>query len=140
MTLQRLPLLVPVVSYVEFTANVTVSGTSGAQTTVVTATAFTPNGTDAYWIEFYSVEVIASAADFVVLELWDGATDLGRIGTVGSSGLATPVTVRRKVTPSNATHTYAIKAWRNVANGTVVAGNGGAVTDLPGYISITKAT
>ena len=45
-----------IIAYQEFTATVTVSGTSGAQgRVVVTAPTFTADGATSYWVEFFFV-------------------------------------------------------------------------------------
>lgn len=132
------------ISYVEYTANVTISGTNpgtgGTATTIVTAGAFTPNGTDEYWIEFFSPEVQAGSADSVLIELYDGATRLGEMAIFANPATqpASPCLVRRKLVPTNAAHTYSIRAWRVTNNGIVVAGNGTAGNAMPGYINITS--
>lgn len=129
------------ISYVEFTSNVTVAGTSGAPTTVVTAAAFTPNGTDAYWIEFFSPQVQAGSADTVEMDLYDGGT---RLGTMGITALPAtqssfPFLVKRIITPTNASHTYSVRAWRVTSTGIIIAGAGTSGTPMPGYILITSA-
>lgn len=126
-------------SYVEFTANVTIAGASeAAATTIVTAAAFTPNGTDSYWIEFFSPQCAAGASDSITFCLYDGAASVGKPGILSGASLE-PVVLRRKLTPTNAAHTYSIRAYRATTNGTVAAGVDGVGNLVPGYISITKA-
>lgn len=132
-------------AYVEVTAPVTVSGTSGAQTTVVTAQAVTLDGATSVCVEFGAGQVSTSATlnDVVILDLWDGASDLGQIAIVYNVAAAPthqPVYPKvRLATPSAGSHTYAVKAYRTTANGTVQAGSGGAITQRPIYIRVTKA-
>ena len=74
--------------------------------------------------------------------LWDDTTDLGRIAHIanpaaGSLGL--PLYGIRELTPTAATHTFRIRAWRVTANGTVTAGAGGVdPAYVPGFIRITR--
>jgi hypothetical protein len=51
-----------------------------------------------------------------------------------------PITISgfRRMTPSNASHTYSIRASRTTANGTVNAGAGGSGNVVPSFIQITK--
>ena len=58
---------------------------------------------------------------------------------VTNATVGIPVIAKRKVTPASGARQYIIKAWKDVNNGSLVAGAGGAVTALPGYISVTKA-
>lgn len=122
-------------AYQEFTSNVTVSGTSGAQTTVVTAPSVTVDGLTPIVVEFYSIEVAPGASDFVVLVLWEDATNLGQMGVVNLA-TGTPVKLERKITPSSGAHVYAVKAYRTTNNGTVVAGAGGVNVGQPGFIRV----
>jgi hypothetical protein len=126
--------------YVEFTSNVTVSATGSATaTTVVTAGSESFDGSTRVCIEFFAsnVQCGADANDAVLIHLWDGSTDLGRLGSFQNGSQAAPCFLRRYLTPSNASHTYSIRAWRTVNNGTVEAGSGGTSNQrLPGYIRI----
>ena len=128
------------IAYAEITANVTVSATTdAAPTTVITAPTFIADGGTSYWVEFFSPIVSPGAGpDFVVFNLFDSATQLGRLGSIQ---LVTSVQflARRKVTPSSGPRTYIVGAFRNVANGTVGAGAWGAATAPPAYVAITKA-
>lgn len=128
-------------AYQDFQSNVSVTGTSVSPTTVVTAPAFTPNGTDAYWFEFFSPQVQAGASDTIELDLYDGATRLGTMAITANpaSQSSAPLTAKTKLTPTNASHTYSVRAWRVSTSGVIVAGAGGAGNPVPGYISITKA-
>lgn len=130
------------VAYVQFTADVTISGTSGAQTDVVSSGAITYAARPTL-IEFYCGQVATAPliGEVIVAELWDDATDLGILGTVQSTANAVtiaPMYIARRLTPTAASHTYKVKAWRSGVNGTMHAGSGGAVTDLPGFIRVTQ--
>jgi hypothetical protein len=133
-------------AYVEFTSSLSVTATVEASAqSVVSAGAVSFDGSTRVKIEFYSPDVLAGSAagSYTILNLWDGSTDLGRIGAVGHSLLvfAAEVAIKaeRFLTPSNASHTYSVRAWRVASDGTVGAGAGGAATLMPGFIRITKA-
>ncbi len=72
-----------------------------------------------------------------VIELYDGSTDLGRLG-FGNGGLC--FYASRILTPSAASHTFHIKGWRTTgSNLTIDSGSGGTGAVLPAWYRITKA-
>jgi len=131
---------------VEITADVTVSATTAAAaTTCITGNAVAYDGSTRICIEVYSPAVItASTSNAEVLtQLWDGSTDLGRLAYHGrgdgTRGDFNQLLARRFLTPTAATHTYSIRAYRTAGNGTWGAGAGGADANLPAYLRITRA-
>lgn len=132
------------VGYTQFTADVLITATTDATAqTVVSSGAITYEAVP-HLIEFFSPFVLpdsAAASREVWLNLYDGATDLGRLGRVRSPAAAimsAPATLPRRLTPTAASHTYIIKAWVNAGTGTVAAGVGGTATTLPGFIRIRR--
>ncbi len=131
-------------SYVEFTADVTVSATVEASaTTIVTAASLDLDG-QAILVEFYCPRLdVADTADDVVITLWDGSTDLGRLSwqIVTGADLSWPVHLGRKIqTPTVGAHTYSIRAWKVGAGSAVAkAGAGGTGSLLPGYLRVSRA-
>lgn len=131
--------------YDEFTSDVAVSTSI---TDVVSSGAQTYDGSEVM-IEFFAVEYVgpANSAGELILHLYDNTTDLGIIGRTGftswGSGNITPafgpIVAKRKLTPTAASHTYKVRAVTGSSNGTIKAGAGGASTNMPGYIRITKA-
>lgn len=132
-----------IVSYVEKTSTTSLTHTTEATAdTIVTAGAFTPNGTDAYEIEFFCSEVVLSSGGVVRLYLYDGSTSLGEIATfyVGTAGVATgfQCIAKRRLVPSNASHTYSIRGTESGGSGSAQAGSGGSGARVPAYIKVTK--
>lgn len=132
------------ISYVEGTADVTISATTEATAnTVATAAAFTANGSDAYVIEFTAAkaEPAQTAAASIIFVLYDGASaiansQIGVVQAYSATGLGgVPVNLRRRLVPSAAAHTYSVRAYRTVGNGVVRAASG---TYAPLAIRITK--
>lgn len=128
--------------YVEGTSDVTVASTTeGTPTTVLSLGAVTFDGAP-IWIEYFSLGTFLADSGVLVANLWDDATDLGRLfrqetnGTLGAS-----VFLQRTLTPSAASHTYMIRGWKASIAGAAqfLAGAGGAATQLPMYIRATKA-
>lgn len=130
-------------AYTEFTANVTISATVEASaTTIVTAADLDLDG-QAILVEFFCPRLdVADTADDVLLTLWDGSTDLGRLGwhIVTGADLSFPVHLARKITPTTGQHTYSIRGWKVGAGSAVAnAGTGTAGSLLAGFIRITRS-
>jgi hypothetical protein len=132
--------------YVEITVSVTISATTAATAdTCITGNAVVYDGATRVCVEVYCPALVpagSNSADVIVL-LYDGATQVGIIGTVGSAstapGVFATLLAPRFLTPTAASHTYSVRAYRTVGNGTFSAGAGGNDTYLPAYIRITKA-
>lgn len=127
-------------AYQEFTSNVSItSGDGDNPTDVVSSGAVTYDGTRVC-IEFFAVIVEPANADFISICLWDASTRMGEMAEVALSGTRdVTVLARRYLTPSAASHTYRIRAFRNAGNGTLYAGAGGSGQHMPGYIRVTTA-
>jgi len=130
-------------AYTEITSNVSVTATVEASaTTIVTAGAFTFDGSTKALIIFYSPLVITAAVASATVTLWlfEDGSSIGALGTVKTAaGVDTrvPVTVARRMTPSAASHTYSVRATQSGGNGTVAAAAGGSGNTFPAYIRIT---
>ncbi len=72
------------------------------------------DGSTRIHIEGFCPFTNATAANEIAINLWDGTTDLGKIGNFDSP---TQVTVLAILTPSNASHTYKLKAWKGSGSG-----------------------
>ncbi|MBI4034362.1 DUF2190 family protein, partial [Candidatus Saccharibacteria bacterium] len=126
------------IGYQEFTSNVTVTATTeGTANTVVTAPAYTFDGTTPYLIEFFA-QTTYNNVEFV---LYDGSSSIGlfRGANPGYAGDG-PKSLSRRITPSAGSHTYSIRAFTSSGSHTVYAGAGGVGNTVPGYIRITPAT
>lgn len=128
--------------YVERTTNLSVSATTPAGAdTFITGNAVSYDGSTRILVEVFVV--LSDARQFVELMIWDGSTDLGCIASysnANSANAGSGMHGMRFLTPSNASHTYTIKAWRGGTIGTIYAGSGGtAGENLPAFLRITKA-
>lgn len=124
--------------YVQFTSNVSITATSAATAnTVVTGNAVTYDGSTIVIIEFYLVAAQAGTTD-VSFSLWDGSTDLGRIAYVNPASTYNQIKASHRLTPSAASHAYSVRGFVTGGTGTAIAGTGGAGTNMPGYIRVTK--
>ena len=132
--------------YIEVTSSVTVSATTAATaTTIITGTAFTPVGATRYRVEFGCEDVTVAfnaAGNSCIFHLYEGATNLGRIGTIINPSVTVtgdwPVQLSRTYTPTNASKTLSVRAHRTNANCTVVAGSGGADVAFPIWLRTTR--
>jgi uridine phosphorylase len=130
---------VAVQTYVAYTGAVTISGAnSAAANTIVTAAAFTADGTTLYAVEFYAPTISpfnTSAA--VLLELWEASTSLGVIGYYGSMSKDAAY-IRVYVTPAAGSRTYSVRGWQSGGNGSVTGGTGGGGLQVAGYIRVVS--
>lgn len=132
--------------YVEFTSNVSPTATTEATAnTVVTGSAVAYDGSTPVIIEFFANNARPDAnasGRTMTFWLYDGSSSIGQIGFISGAdagGQNRPTFVRRRLTPSAATHTYSIRASVSAGTGLVAAGAGGAGNAAPGFIRITRA-
>lgn len=119
--------------YVTRNTDLTVSATTAAgASSWITGNSVSYDGSTRVLIECFSMLVTPSGGDTIVT-LWEDSTDLGRIAQVSGAGAAGIHGMWFR-TPSNASHTYTVKAYRATANGTIY-GSLGAVA----FLRITKA-
>lgn len=131
------------VAYQEFAANVSVTGASeGASQTVVTAPAFTADGSP-YFIEFFAPAVqppsTTGPAIFFLLFL-DGVTQgiFGEVKNNGSSAMSITMRSKRRITPAAGSRTFSVRAYVTSGTANVSAGAGGSGVYVPGFIRVTK--
>lgn len=132
------------IAYVEATGNVSITGTTEAgATTLLDTGSLTYTGIPISIEAWLSVSLVSGFAvgDVVTLVLFDGSTALGQFGPVEAQEAATTVTeiayVRRRLTPSAATHQYFLAAF-HTGSGTAQmnAGAGGTTTQMPSAIRV----
>jgi hypothetical protein len=122
----------------QITSNVVVSGTSGAQTTVIGPTAsVTFDGATAVDIVVFAPSATPGATDTIICVLYEDATDIGAPAQISTNIGQINGSLRR--TPAAGAHTYTAKAYRTTNNGTWTAGLGGAGNFAPSFLKIVKA-
>jgi len=133
--------------YAEVTGAVTITGTSeGSPTNIVVGASVAYDGSTAVLIEAFIPDwlINGSVGDQAVLALYDGTTSIGIIAAPGVNVNTTTIRgayyVARKITPSNASHTYKLAGYKTAGGATVQAdvGAGAAGNVMPGFIRITK--
>jgi hypothetical protein len=124
--------------YVERTTRLDISATTAAgANTVIDGNAVTYDGSTRIKVEF--VASFASSSQFISVDLWDGSTDLGVIAQLNAGGNGAPIYGVLFLTPSAASHTFHIKAWRGTGSAAFETGAGGAGTRTPAILRITRA-
>jgi hypothetical protein len=133
--------------YVQITSNVSVTATTeGTANTVVTGSAVAYDGSTIVMIEFQSYALALPAGgsgNSLTLWLYDGSSSIGALHLLlapASTDVRAGCFVSTRLTPSNATHTYSIRASVGAGTGTVSAGAGGAAAVRPAFIRITRVS
>lgn len=136
-----------VLDYAQVTAGLTVTATTDATAdTFITGNPVAYDGATVILVQFYTslAQIAIATAQNIVMNLYDGATDLGRIGNIQTVGNANAaggtVYGARRLTPSAATHTYSIRSWKTTGGATasLAALAGGVATTMPAFLLITK--
>lgn len=134
--------------YVAITSPVTVSATAEASaTTLITGSSVAYDGSTAVIIEawFPYIAAPAVAGGLVALVLYDGASSIGQFGMLlnpAGAALRAPFSAKRRLTPSAASHTYSIRAFRDASGtgtATAHAAAGGSTVHMPAFMRITRA-
>jgi hypothetical protein len=133
-------------AYNQVTAQVNIASVAAASPTlVVEGTSRSYDGSPVL-IEFYcgALQTPPAAGGLVVVNLWDGATDLGYFAisqTAAAAVTIAQVHAARRMTPTAGTHNYRIVAWTSGAGGAVAyAGAGGSANIwAPMFIRVTRA-
>lgn len=128
--------------YAERTSNLSVTATTeGTSQAIITGASVSYDGSTRVCIEFYCSSMVPVGNQNLYILLYEDSTVLGILATTNDSGSSrVPVgTLRRFRTPSNASHTYAAKAFTDSATATINAGSGGSGAYLPAYLRVTKA-
>ncbi len=124
--------------------NITATTDATAQT-ICTGAGVTLNGSTRIEVTFalVAMDTPTVSGSNIILVLYDGSTDLGRIGLLRAP---TAATYRQAMacssgffTPSAATHTYSIRALVSSGTGVVYGGTGTAGINLPAQMKVMLA-
>lgn len=133
--------------YVEITSSVNVTATTeGTATTVITGSSVAYDGSTVVYVEFYApfINPDSGAQDrAIIIVLYDGASSIGKltvtqIVTASHQSYIGGILGARRLTPSNASHTYSIRAFVTAGTGIVNVGAGGNGNYMPGFIRVRK--
>jgi len=135
------------INYTQITANVNiVSTTEATGTTILSPGAITFDGT-LVLCHFYTPRIQAdtsSAGDVVIVSLFEGATQIARLGIVTTlittTNFSSTMSAFYRFTPTAASHTYTITAYASSTTGTPIvgAGAGGTAAYSPAFVRFTK--
>ncbi len=134
--------------YVQITSPVSVTATSEATAnTIVTGSSVAYDGSTVVMVEFWcnhAAPDTGAAPQDLRFWLYDGSSSIGFIGYMQSVASGNrqyaPVYGLRRLTPSNASHTYSIRGSVAAGTGTVQAGAGGSGNTAPAFIRIFRVT
>lgn len=128
------------IAYVEFTGTVSsTTATEAAPLDVVSAGSVTFDGTPVV-VEFFCEQIENVGAINNGFNLWEDATDRGRLFDSNAQAVNTGGTFKRRYTPSAGAHTLKVRLWTSGASTfQLSAGAGGVGARMPGFIRITKA-
>lgn len=129
--------------YVERTTNATITATSSASPdAVLSGASVAYDGSTVIEIEFFCPIVEPPSAQSIYAVLYDGSTELGYISRATATAAAQrfPMIGKRRLTPSNASHTYHIKGFVDTGTGTFFGGGGAAGQQVPAFMRITRVT
>jgi len=132
-------------AYAEFASAIAPAATTeAAANTIVSGTTVAYTGSTIVLIEFFAVNARPAVVNGASLSFWlyeDGGS-LGLWGFISAAaalgGQNLPVHLARRMTPSNASHSYSVRASVTTGTGLVNAGAGGTGNSLPGFLRITR--
>jgi hypothetical protein len=141
---EQAPYISGELGYAQITTNVNLTVVAEASAvTIVTAPAITVDGATAILIEFFTMQMQAAAGASNLINLWEGANNLGYIGQLSNpatAALVTSMRLMRRFTPTAGSHTYTIKGYALAGAGLIGAGAGGAAGVIsPSFVRITRA-
>ena len=135
--------------YAQVTSNTNITATTEATAnTIVTGASVAYDGSTIVMVEFWCNHAApdpANASRDIRFWLYDGSSSIGFIAYIqqtgdGGNSQYVPVHGMRRITPSNASHTYSIRASVNAGTGLVAAGAGGNGNVAPAFIRITRVS
>jgi hypothetical protein len=139
------PAASPELAYAEITATVTVTATVEASATlVVTAPAFTADGTTPIIVQFVCQGGAPASAvgAYVQAILFQDGASIGAMATVlnpAAAGMQAPIHAARRFTPAAGSRTFSIRAICGSGNASIIAGAGGSGVNNPAFIRISRA-
>ncbi len=132
--------------YVQITSPVSITATSEATaTTCITGSAVSYDGSTVVEIDWFAPYVNPDnsvAGRYMQAILYDGSSSIGELNVLGNqvAGQTMWSVLRgsRRLTPSNASHTYSIRAYVSAGTGSFGAGAAGTGNYQPAFIRVRK--
>jgi hypothetical protein len=132
------------IAYAQITATVNIASTTDATGTLVIAPGAIVFDGGAVIMEFFApfVQAPGAAAAYIIISLFEGATQIGRLGIVqnpAAVAFAMPFNARRRFTPTAGSHTYTVTGHASQSTGGQVgAGAGGTGAHVPAFVRFTR--
>jgi hypothetical protein len=127
-------------AYNQITAQVNITATTEASPSlIIEGTSRVYDGSPVI-IDCYLPSIHMANCSQIVFNMWDGGTDLGRVGAaiVSGNGFMTHLCTKRRLTPTVGTHNYRLLGWIPVGTGAGVFTGSGANAYNPGIIRVTR--
>ena len=132
--------------YAQITANANITATvQGSANTLITGNSVAYDGSTVVLVEFFTqgIRTPSPSGGFAIINLWEDGADIGQMvvaQTPAAVQMIVPAYAARRITPSNASHTYSIRGWCSATTGTprIDAGAGGAGTASPAFLRISR--
>lgn len=129
------------IGYDQITSNVNIgSSTEASGTTIITCAAHTFDGSPV-WAEFSASNVYGGGANNILVCLFEGATEIGKLCQVRTEGAVSMLAYGRlRFTPTAGSHTYTVTAFATSLTGppNIGAGAGGTGAYVPASIVFKK--
>jgi hypothetical protein len=134
--------------YVQVTSAVGPSATTeGTANTVVTANAVTYDGSTVVLLQFFCPQArpdVNAVGRQLNVVWYDGSSSIGQCATVitpvSGNFFYVPIKAELRLTPSNASHTYSVRAYVSAGTADMQAGAGGNGNKAPMFIRQTKVS
>ena len=134
------------IKYTQITAPVNITDTSEATATALISPGAVTFDGGAVIVEFFGIITCdtAAATDVITVTLFEGATQITRLGSIKSVVAATPNVLAEymgfRFTPTAGSHTYKVCAFATSTTGTpaITAGAGGTGGNPPAFVRFTK--
>lgn len=125
-------------AYGQWTSTVNITATTEATAnTIVTASAFTADGSSTYLVESF-IPSATKGVTYTQFWLYEGSSSIGAFGVQGVAGAGQSLKLEAHVLPAAGSRTYSLRGSVDAPTGTATGGAGGAGAYVPGFIRVTK--
>jgi len=123
--------------YSQITSNLSVTGTSTAQTQVIAPLTVVCDGSPIL-VEFFSANIVSPSSQYLTISLWEDGVEKTRYWATSGISQQQSSAPKYRLTPSAGTHTYAVRAFTTSGTGTVAAGTGSTTETAPAFLRVSK--
>lgn len=123
--------------YSQITSDLSVTGTSTAQTQVISPLTVVCDGSPIL-VEFFSANIVSPSGQYLNISLWEDGVEKTRYWATSGLSQQQSSAPKYRLTPSAGTHTYAVRAFTTSGTGTVAAGTGSTTGTVPAFLRVSK--